>query len=419
MGKLTPSKILEQVNNNVIGEKEALKSLESILNNSDEEELRFNAIECINNLPKGLKKINSIIETCLISDESEMVRFAAAKYLINTYSEQGFDPLLWAIDNEESIFFFKKMLDLLELSDNQDLLLIEKRILEKISRIYTLNIEDSKFVLDIDYLDYLKFKDEFDEFLEKFDISDEQKTTIIKENKNVGFKGLARVKSSRDGFITHLSLKDLQEIPQSICNLSKLEVLEISFCKIKKMPSSCPNLYRLRQLVLKNNEIDVVPDWMVEFVKNSLNYQKYVTAGVSVSEVHILGLIELLTSLQCNRVAEFHQDLGKNPYYKLNENGQIIGLFYSNKDSWMGLFPLEICKLVHLKELTLINQKIKSIPDSISNLKNLNLLNLKNNKIKKLPRSIIELKRTQLIDFRGNSIAELPKFAQDTLNIIL
>ena len=85
---------------------------------------------------------------------------------------------MWAIQNELSIYFFKNLLDLLETYDFSQFEEVREKSIKKVEDHYNLNSIDSKFVLDIDYLDYMKFKTEFYDFLGKFELTDESKKFV-------------------------------------------------------------------------------------------------------------------------------------------------------------------------------------------------------------------------------------------------
>ena len=258
----TPESIYSKYVDKKIGTKHALKLFESIINKSDDEETRVNVLYYIGKLTVDDELAFNIIENCLISDESPVVKFGAAKTLIHYFTERESKPLIWAIDNENSIYFLKNLIDLLETEDYLQFEQIRKRIYKKITTKYKLNPMDSKLILDIEYLDFMKFRADFNNFLEKFELSDADKQTLLKENTEIGNKGLGRVKKAEGGFIVSLILTDLNEIPSAICNLRNLQELEISNCKIEKYPEKCPNLLSLKRIKFKNNTIDKVPNWI-------------------------------------------------------------------------------------------------------------------------------------------------------------
>ncbi len=260
--QLTPEKIYSRILNKEIEKKDAIKLFESLINNSNNEDTRHTALGFIGKIALDDKKTFEVIESCLISDESPLVRFEAAKILIQTFPKREIESLLWVIQNEKSIYFFKKLIDLLETYDTSRFKEIREKTLKKIEYHYNLNSDDSKFVLDIDYLDYVKFKTELYNFLDKFELSDADKQTLLKENTEIGNKGLGRVKKAEGGFIISLILSDINEIPSSICNLRNLQELEISYCKIEKYPEKCPKLLSLKRIKFQNNTIDKVPSWI-------------------------------------------------------------------------------------------------------------------------------------------------------------
>ena len=258
----TPESIYSKYVDKKIGTKHALNLFESIINKSDDEETRVKVLEYIGKLTVDDELAFSIIENCLISDESPLVKFGAAKTLIHYFTGCEIKPLIWAIDNEDSIYFLKNLINLLETQDYPQFEQIRKRIYKKITTKYNLNSFDSKFILDIEYLDFMKFQADFNNFLEKFELSDADKHTLLKENTEIGNKGLGRVKKAEGGFIISLVLTDLNEIPSSICNLRNLQELDISNCKIEKYPEKCPNLLSLKRIKFNNNIIDKIPNWI-------------------------------------------------------------------------------------------------------------------------------------------------------------
>ncbi len=439
--RLNPEMIHEKFLKNEISKKESLKLLESLINESDNEEIRANAIEVLEQFSIIGIGITKLIEKSLISDESPLVRTAAAKFIINTNLEEAQNALEWRIQNEKSILFFKKSLDFTNCSQNPEIKKFKEKLLVRLSKIYNLNKSDSEFILELDYHDYKKFVKDFKGFLSKFEIKEEERKKLIKENTEIGYKGLGRITSAKEEYITGLILNDLEEVPKSLQNLSKLEYLEINRCKIGDLPDSYGYLSQIKNLTLKNNEIESIPHWALNISSTSNYIEKYVKNGVNFEDASILGLLEIFTGqafVKLELEASFFPSLLF--YYKINQNGNVLAIHLSSELSRIGIFPKEICKLRFLEELCMVNQNIKSIPNCIGELKALKTINLSFNKINEIPNSIgnlenleylylknhegeqilnhitenlINLRQLKILDLSGNVISNLPESIQN------
>jgi len=391
---VTLEELYNSVKDNKINKEEAIKILESLINESDNEEVRTKAIEIIGALFIENERIFNLLEKSLVSDVSPLVRFAAVNTLILNFPNKVKQPLKWAIENEKSIYFFKHLIDYLEEYKDLQLEDIKSIIIEKVVKFYNLNYVDLRFILDIDYVDYLKFKKEFKNFINKFNVKEDHEDELIKENTDIGYKGLGRVKSVKDGFITGLILTDLDIIPETISLLSKLENLEITRCKLDKLPIQGPKISNLKRFVLTNNELGVIPSWVYEIAKMEFFVEKYWNKGVLRSEAPVLVLLEFLTGKEMIKLEDFKQFPKNNAqYYKINATGNITGIFINySQYPQIGIFPKYLCVLKKIEELLLINQNIKVIPECVAQLKSLKLLDLRENIIKNVPKSIERLK---------------------------
>jgi Leucine-rich repeat (LRR) protein len=439
--RLNPELIYEKFLKKEISKNESLKLLESLINESDNEEIRANAIEVLEQFSSIGIGISKLIEKSLISDESPLVRTAAAKFIINTNLEEAENALEWRIQNEKSILFFKKSLDFTKHSQIPEIKKFKEKLLVRLSKIYNLNKPDSEFILELDYHDYKEFVKDFKGFLSKFEIKQEERKKIIKENTEIRYKGLGRITSAREGYITGLILNDLEEVPKSLQNLSKLEYLEINRCKVGDLTDSYGYLSQIKNLTLKNNEIELIPHWVLDISSTENYIEKYVKNGVKFDGASILGLLEILagqTFVKLELETSFFPSLLF--YYKINQNGNVIAIHLSSELSRIGIFPKEICKLRFLEELCMVNQNIKSIPNCIGELRALKTLNLSFNKINEIPNSIgnlenleylylknhegeqilnhitenlINLRQLKILDLSGNIIKNLPESIQN------
>ncbi|KON28844.1 hypothetical protein AC481_00305 [miscellaneous Crenarchaeota group archaeon SMTZ-80] len=395
---LTLKKIREDLASHKINKLAASKIVELIISESDNEEIRAKAIEIFGDFSIKTEKVFKLLEKGLVSDESPLVRFSSAKIMIQNFPNHENSPLFWVIENEKSIYFFKKLLDLLETIISKDINEIRLKSNERVKNIYRLNPEDARFILDIDFIEYLKFKKEFKNFLEKFKVKETHQKKLIKENTEIGYKGLGRVKSSKQGYITGLVLTDLDEIPQSITLLSKLESLSINRCKLKKLPNLSSSLQRLKYLNLSDNQLQNLPEWVFEFSKKEINTEKYVKQGVLHSEAPLLALLETLAGNEIIKTDKFIQaSQTYGHYFSLDKNGFIVRIFIKNPQKpKIGILPRQICNLNNLEEIYFVNQNIRKIPMCINQLKVLKILDLRGNNIEKIPKSIQKLEILKL-----------------------
>ena len=407
--QLNPDKIYRELLEKKISYKDALKLYEEILNKSDVEEFRAKTIKYLGSIESEREKIYKLLENSLISDDSAIIRCASAQILTEKFIDYDISPLLWAIDNETSVYFFKHILMTLESKkfDNTDI--IKQRILIKLSNHYNLDYNNSRFILDIDYLDYLRFKAEFDDFLTEFNLSDTEIQELIKENSQLGFKGLSRIKKVEERQINALDLRNLEEIPNSICKLEKLKSLEISKSKLKKLPEDCKNLEALSNLVLTNNEIDYLPIWLIKYAKDEIRTLFYTKEGVNSTEAYLLVILEVLSGHKCIIVNNPpHAEHLVSVCYRINEEGDIVGLYYSNKNYPLGIIPKELCQLNYLEDIVLSNQRIRIIPNCLCHLLNLRLINLSKNNLSMIPVELSQINSAKLIDLRDNPLKKVP-----------
>ncbi|MFW9946884.1 MAG: hypothetical protein ACFFDX_08665 [Candidatus Odinarchaeota archaeon] len=138
---LTPQKIYEKLNNNDLDKKSSIDLLLSIIENSDEDQLRLESIEVLDRIRAKDEKIFKMIENLLVSDTSPELRNSALNYIFINYQERILPLIKWAIKHETS---YKCLVALIEtLAKVKDIesknILIEE--LKKIRKVKYLNIE--------------------------------------------------------------------------------------------------------------------------------------------------------------------------------------------------------------------------------------------------------------------------------------
>jgi len=418
---ITPNKICIDFNNGLITKEEAINLLESIISESEDTDERISAIEALGHLNLITSKSYELLEKSLISDESPLVRVSAAQILMQKFSNLGINPLLWAIENENSVLFFKPLLDLFETDTQLSLNDLKDKAIKKLTQIYNLQYADMKFIIDVDFLEAHKFLSELDEFTKKFGIKEDYRLELIKENTSISNKGLSRVNASSNGHITKLILKELNHIPLSINSLPNLKTLTIDHCTLKTKLIHELNFLNISQLTFTNNIVDKLPDWVWKIANIKNTFNQFIKNGVVLSEAPILALIEILSGMPLDIIKKFEKPHLKKAYcYKIDELGHVIGFYIINEKIKIGLIPDQLCNLKSLEELHLVRQNITHIPKCIIRLNNLKILNLSFNKIEFIPENIEFLTNLEHFDLRSdnnNVIKILPQSIRQLSNL--
>ncbi|MEJ2251311.1 MAG: leucine-rich repeat domain-containing protein [Candidatus Lokiarchaeota archaeon] len=80
-------------------------------------------------------------------------------------------------------------------------------------------------------------------------------------------------------------------------------------------------------------------------------------------------------------------------------------------------FPTGITELTNLRELKLVANEYKSLPDSLGNLKNLELLNLGFNRLTKLPNTFRNFENLRYLDISDNHFKSFPEVIFELKNL--
>ena len=99
-----PQAVLEDYNNKRIEKSTATKLLTSIIENYDEEKFRMEAIAILHTLKIKTITLYEFFENLLLSDSSEIIRNAAAKYISTNFLEISLPVFQWVIQHETSYY---------------------------------------------------------------------------------------------------------------------------------------------------------------------------------------------------------------------------------------------------------------------------------------------------------------------------
>ncbi|MFX1567677.1 MAG: HEAT repeat domain-containing protein, partial [Promethearchaeota archaeon] len=98
---LTPEKVYEELSNNKLNKSRAYDLLISLVENSENEEIREDSIKYLEKVGVFNDKLYDFLENILISDSNTAVRIKAAKFLRKKFLEKSFKPFKWVIDHEK------------------------------------------------------------------------------------------------------------------------------------------------------------------------------------------------------------------------------------------------------------------------------------------------------------------------------
>ena len=124
----TPEKIHLDVKNGKLSKLEASELLISLIEGSNEANIRKKCIEAFEKIDLKTEKVFKIIENCLVSDENPLVRSASAKAIISNFLKDDLSSLKWTLQHEKSPIVLKTILDLFKDVDNQKYKFLIKEI---------------------------------------------------------------------------------------------------------------------------------------------------------------------------------------------------------------------------------------------------------------------------------------------------
>ncbi|KAI8494788.1 hypothetical protein Bbelb_273930 [Branchiostoma belcheri] len=172
----------------------------------------------------------------------------------------------------------------------------------------------------------------------------------------------------------NLTGKDLCNIPDTVLQHTEVEVLKLSFNKLKTLPKGISRLSKLKYLWLDFNEFEEFPEVVCELTSLEHLY-------LSQNKLrHVSSRIGRLRNL---KVLFLHKN-------ELNE------------------LPNEIFHIPSIVDLHISENRLVELPEDIGLLENLTMLRGWDNQIRRLPDSVCRLKKLRLIDFAMNQLQVLP-----------
>ncbi|MFX1529257.1 MAG: leucine-rich repeat domain-containing protein [Promethearchaeota archaeon] len=267
---LTPEAIVSDFLNGKLHLNLAVELLLSLLEKSDNSEMRRKSIIALEKLGVNDYKIFKILENFLLSDENPYVRSAAAKLIGQSYLKYGQKTLLWVIQHEKSPAVIKTMVNMIEKEPPHFRTIAEEIFnwLKNFSFYLGVIPNESKFFLDLEVffsqnnIDY-EISSHTYQFYEKIShIKNDQPWLIIKnkhiEILNFNYLNWYFLKINQDMIDSFIKMIDLD----TFLNLyEKIELRRFNGIRIIK---SLKYLKNLKKLVLRGNGIDTIPEFLTD-----------------------------------------------------------------------------------------------------------------------------------------------------------
>ncbi|MFX1337800.1 MAG: hypothetical protein ACFFDK_04260 [Promethearchaeota archaeon] len=335
---LKPREIIEKVKNGIISKVDAADLLISLIEGSDNSNIRTESIIGLDKISIISKQIFNIVENHLISDKNPFVRNAAARVISHHYLKDGLNSLKWAITHDNSPLVLKTIFEFLNNFKEQPLEFLNmelNRWMERFALEIGVTREEAKFFLDLEAL--------FANGNENYEID----TSIYKY-----FKILIDFKSGE---------------PWLVLKKEHVEILNFNYYNWKFLKENKDNI----EAIMKLSSPDL---FLRSIQKLNLNYNNSVKIPESIGLLRFLKIL----NLSHNKITYIPDSIG------LLSSIKKLDLSHNNINE----FSDSICTLNSLKILDLSHNNIQIIPNSIKNLELLSELRMHKNKIKSVPDSL-------------------------------
>ncbi|MFX1420262.1 MAG: hypothetical protein ACFE9N_15215, partial [Promethearchaeota archaeon] len=264
---LTPEKIYKDFLAGDIGREHAVELLISLIESSDNTEIRVASIHKLEKLNFHNEKIYKILENCLISDENAVIRASVANYILHNFSEDGLPALKWVIQYEKSPLVLKTFFDSIETFQIPQLKQIRKELLIW-NKDYAVKIgivpQESKFFLD---LEALFANSKIDNEIEPQFFEDFKKLSNVKNGEPWLVINKQHVEILNFNYFNWKWVKENSDIIDSLYGFKYLDVYFNSLIKYNidndshfVLPSSIGKLTNLKKLILRGNMLKEIPN---------------------------------------------------------------------------------------------------------------------------------------------------------------
>ena len=225
---LTPEEIYNKVLNQKLSKTVAIELLISLLEESDDDEIRARCIIAFSKLDFKKQKIFRIIENSLVSDKSSLVRKAATRAIYQDFPKKdNYLVLKFATKHENSVIVIKQLLDLFNSTDDPHFNNFKIELKRRLENAYDIIADEVELILNLAIL-YIEFSKEYD-----LDI----------------YSSWFKI------------MEFLKKFPDNIGLLPRLAYLRSGGHRLKPLSKSSISLSELRKIYFKGNEIISLPNF--------------------------------------------------------------------------------------------------------------------------------------------------------------
>jgi len=324
---LTPEAIVSDFLNGKLNFKLAADLLISILEKSNNPEMRKKSILALARIEGNNEKIFNILENYLLSDENHFVRSAAAKLIGNSYLKFGLKTLLWVIQHDKSPIVIQTIINMAENENNHHFKSVTKEMsnwIQDFSNPLGVVPSEYRFFLDLEVF-FAQDKNDYEitpltfTYYKKISCIKDDNPWLLINNKHVetlyfNYFYWYFLKINQDIIDSFIEIRDLDTfldlykkfelrkfngstIPKSLMNLNSLkklilrrnnlgkfpefltqidslQELDLSYNSIREIPDSITNLKNLKILKLNNNKIQNISKGMKSFLSSLQVFDK-------------------------------------------------------------------------------------------------------------------------------------------------
>lgn len=397
----TPEAIYTSILAKDIKIKNGIISLIHLLRELENDDLLIEAKEITTKLATKFKETYNIFIQIFETEQNSLTRLVIVKLLIITFPDKCIRFIQEQIERETSAIFLTILYSFLRSQTTETSEILKKNLIKKYAKKYDLDLKECPFIIDLEktQINKLKQLDITIGYFRKFATDD---INVLENSSYFNYAAKNRHIHALD-----LSRWEFKEIPESICLLLELTYLNLSGLRLKSLPQSMVDLLKLDYINLSGNEINKIPEWLLEIARIRIS-KTYLNEGVISSEVIALAIIEIFIGEKLQKIEQTTNILFWDTalHYKINNDGNILGIYLKNENLKLSLFPEQICELKFLEELEIPDSSIQTLPKCIGNLKSLKYFDLYNNRINFIPNTIENLINLEYLDLDDNEMSE-------------